>query len=169
MYAYGMRAYGIGVTGSFFENRPERMPVSKLLPWVGSAVSLHYQRIAAEHGLTPASIGVLGVLAHQDGPSHRDLAARLGITPPTLTPVIDALEARGEVRRARDPDDRRVVRLWITADGRAHIRTAFAEVSAAMLAALPDPPEDHSEIIRSYLLTVLAAVTDDGRARPPAG
>ena len=156
-----------GVTDPLFENRPERMPLSKLLPWVGSAVALHYQRIAAEHGLTPTSIGVLAVLAHRDGPSHRDLAARLGLTPATLTPVIDALEAKGEVRRARDPDDRRVVRVWITVDGSAHIRTAAAEVSAAMRAAIRDPAEDHIEIIRSYLLDVLAALTldDDGSGR----
>lgn len=134
------------------------MPLGKLLPWVGSAVTRHYQRAVAAHGLTPTALGVLGVLSHRDGLSHRELAGRLGVTPATLTPVVDALAASGELRRDRDATDRRVVRLWITDTGRDHMLTAFAEVATSMHERLPHPGPEHTKIIRSYLLEVLVAL-----------
>lgn len=149
------------VPGSFFERAPELMPLARLVPWTGAALARHLQRAVAEFGLTPTSLGVLDVLADRHGLSHRELAARLGLTPATLTPVLDALEAGGDLQRERDPSDRRVVRLSITTRGRERQRTASARVSEVTQAALPHPPPEQVEIIRSYLLAVLAAVGDD--------
>ena len=145
----------------FFESDPELMPLGKLLPWVGTAVSRRFQRAVAEHGLTPTVLNVLGVLGHRDGLSHRELASRLGLTPATLTPVVEALEAAGHVRRERDAADRRVVRLSITPAGRERLQTAFAAVAVGMRARLPHPPPAEAAIIRNYLLAVLAAVGDE--------
>jgi DNA-binding MarR family transcriptional regulator len=145
----------------WFDADPRRMPLGKLLPWTGAALSRYYQRSVAEHGLTQTSIGVLGVLAHAEAAvSHRELAAHLGVTPATLTPVIDALEAAGDLARERDPADRRVVRLTITERGRERMITAFREVEATHRDRMPHPPPEHEAIIREYLLAVLAAVTD---------
>lgn len=146
----------------FFERDPARMPLGKLLPWVGSAVAQRYQRAVAAHGLSSTALGVLGVLGHRDGLSHRELAGRLGVTPATLTPVVDALEAAGEVRRSRDPEDRRVVRIVITDAGRERLRTAFAQVRRELQDRIPRPPAEHEAIIRAYLVAVLTAVTEDG-------
>ncbi|GEL19825.1 MarR family winged helix-turn-helix transcriptional regulator [Pseudonocardia asaccharolytica] len=147
---------------TFFETRPEHMPLGKLLVWTGRAVGCYYQRIVAAHGLTSTSIGVLGVLGHSGGLSHRELAGRLGVTPATLTPVIDALEQAGELRRDRDRHDRRVVRLSITDAGRDRMMTAFTQVVATFRERMPHPPPDEAEIIRKYLLGVLAVTTDEG-------
>lgn len=156
-----MLQYRMAMNEMFFENRPELMPLDKLLPWVGSALSRRFQHAVAEHGLTPTSMGVLGVLGHQSGLSHRELAAHLGLTPATLTPVVDALEAAGEVGRLRDPDDRRVVRLSVTSAGREHLHAAFAGVAMLMRERMPHPSQEHTEIIRDYLLAVLAAVAEE--------
>jgi len=150
---------------AFFECRPELMPLGKLLPWVGSAVSRSYQRAVAEHGLTPTALGVLGTLGHHDGLSHRELAGRLGLTPATLTPVVDALETAGELSRHRDPADRRVVRLSVTPAGRERLMTAFAHVAMRMRERMPRPTPEHAEIVREYLLAVLAAAGDEETAR----
>jgi MarR family transcriptional regulator, organic hydroperoxide resistance regulator len=149
------------VRDPFFERRPERMPLERLLPRVGSAVARHVQRAVAEHGLTPTSLGVLGVLSDRDGLSHRELAGHLGVTPATLTPVVDALEVAGALRRDRDRDDRRVVRLSITTAGRERLRTASVQVTARMRERMPRPAPEHAEIIRGYLLAVLAALDED--------
>lgn len=152
------------VSHPFREWRPERMPLARLLPWVGSALTRYHQYAAAEHGLTPTSMGVLEILRRHDKLSHRDLAARLGLTPGTLTAVVDALEAAGHVRRERDRDDRRIVRLAITPAGHERVRTASAQVARRLRQTLPDPPPEQADIIRAYLVAVLAAVTDgDGR------
>jgi len=146
---------------AFFERRPEHMPLGKLLPRVGTAVSRYYQRAVGEHGCTPTSLGALGILSLRDGLSHRELAGALGVTPATLTPVVDALEATGELRRDRDPTDRRVVRLSLTVSGHEHLRAMSAQVATDLHERLPHLPAGHEQIIRGYLIAVLAAVSPD--------
>jgi MarR family transcriptional regulator for hemolysin len=51
--------------------------------------------------------------------SQRQLADRVGIEAPTLVRHIDRLVADGLVRRVRDPQDRRVSRVELTAKGTA--------------------------------------------------
>jgi DNA-binding MarR family transcriptional regulator len=130
------------------------IPMAALLPRVGAAVDRHRRRVAARQGLTPTAIAVLAAL-DDDAPSHRDLAARLGVSPATLTPVLDALESTGQVRRERDPGDRRVVRLRRTAHGRERLARAEPVVLPAL-----DP--HHEPAVRSWLLAVLAAADADG-------
>jgi MarR family transcriptional regulator, organic hydroperoxide resistance regulator len=138
------------------ETRPE--PLEVLLSRAGAAAMRHRRRLAAQHGLTPTAIAVLAALEPgtepRDGaaPSQRELAGRLGLSPATLTPVLDTLESAGEIRRERDRVDRRVVRLHWTAAGRARLAPAQAP------ARLPQPSPELEPAVRAYLLAVLAAV-----------
>lgn len=163
-----LSTYGLPVDETWFEADPELMPLGKLLSWTGGALSRLYQRTVAAHGLTSTSIGVLGVLGPGAAVSHRELAARLGVTPATLTPVVDALEAAGDLTRHRDPTDRRVVRLSRTPRGRERLGVAFAQVTETFRVRMPHlAPEQHA-VVRDYLLAVLAAVTDEQPTGPPA-
>jgi len=132
------------------------MPLELLLPRVGAAVDRYRRRSAARHGLTPTALDVLAALGDDDAPSHRELAARLGLSPATLTPVLDALEAGGHVRRERDPTDRRNVRLQRTTAGAQRLAAAGEPVLA-----LPQPGPAHEPAVRAYLLAVLAAAEHD--------
>src|SRR5690242_17118037 len=136
-------------------------PLEVLLSRAGAAAMRHRRRLAAQHGLTPTAIAVLAALetdtAPRDGaapsaPSQRELAGRLGLSPATLTPVLEMLESAGEIRRERDRTDRRVVRLHGTAAGRRHLAVARAP------SGLPGPAPGTEPAVRSYLLAVLAAV-----------
>lgn len=93
-------------------------------------------------GITPAQDRLLRVLAHYDGaPRMADLADRLEVVPRAVTTLVDGLEASGRVRRAPDPENRRVVRIELTEDGRATLgrlrraRRAAAEDILAPLTA----------------------------------
>ena len=46
------------------------------------------------------------------------LAEKIEVKPSAVTVMVDRLEKRGLVRRVQDPDDRRAVRVEITAEGR---------------------------------------------------
>ena len=142
-------------------SRAEHMTLDQLLSRAGGAVQGHYRRTVARHGATGTAVSVLGVLAHADGLSQRELAGRVGLTPATLTPVLDALEHEGRIGRERDTSDRRIVRLTITDAGRAYVRSVSTEVAAALRARLPRPPAEHEPIIRDYLVAVLSAVGRD--------
>ena len=122
---------------------------------VGAAVDRHRRRLAAGHGLTPTAIAVLAAFGDDDATarvaSHRELAGRLGLSPATLTPVLDALEDAGDVRRERDRSDRRIVALHRTPAGRARLAAARPG------SHLPRPAADVEPAVRAYLLAVLAA------------
>lgn len=80
----------------------------------------------AAAGLTESQFGVLEALFHQ-GPMHPcDLAAKILRTSANLSLVLDQLERRGLLRRARGAADRRYVTVHLTEDGAALIEAHFA-------------------------------------------
>lgn len=87
----------------------------------------------------------LRILWHQDGLNQRLLARRAGLTEPTTSAAVDALERLGLVRRVAPPGGRRPL-IHLTPEGRAledHMlpfaadvnRTALRGISARDLAA----------------------------------
>lgn len=149
-----------GVTGT-----PVPPELDLLLPRAGQAVDRVLRRAVAAHGLSPTSLGVLGVLARGRPAAHRELAAELGVAPATLTPVVDALERAGQVVRERDAVDRRVVRVRVTRAGRERYLDAFAAVARELRARVPPPPPE----VRGYLRSVLTALDEPAGDEPVAG
>jgi MarR family transcriptional regulator for hemolysin len=62
---------------------------------------------------------VLDALAAEEGLTQRALAELLSIEGPTLTRLLDGLEAQKLVERRPSPADRRAYRIYSTAEGRA--------------------------------------------------
>lgn len=56
-----------------------------------------------------------------DGTRQKDLAESLGIKGPSLVRLLDALLAKGLVRRFEDDSDRRAKLLFLTPEGQAHV------------------------------------------------
>lgn len=70
-------------------------------------------------GLTYPQYIVLLALWQDGTLATGQIAQRLSLPQNALTPIIDRLERAGLVTRDRDPDDRRVVHVTLTAQGRA--------------------------------------------------
>jgi DNA-binding MarR family transcriptional regulator len=70
------------------------------------------------YGLTPFHYLVLCCLWEEDGLSTSGIADKLKQLGATLTGVVDRMEDRQLVYRERDPHDRRIVRIWLTEDGK---------------------------------------------------
>ena len=70
-------------------------------------------------GLTPTQYNVLRILrgAERDGLCRYEVGNRLVTPGPDVTRLLDRLEEDGLARRARDPEDRRHVKTWITPQG----------------------------------------------------
>ena len=76
------------------------------------------------------SWSILSALERSDGLSQKGLSEACGIDAPTITRVLDRLETQGFVRRRRDAEDRRVVRVSLTGNGRLqHLHLARAAQS----------------------------------------
>lgn len=70
------------------------------------------------YGLTPFHYLVLCCLWEEDGLSTSGIALKLKQLGATLTGVVDRMEDRNLVYRKRDLNDRRVVRIWLTDEGK---------------------------------------------------
>lgn len=66
---------------------------------------------------------------HQEGIKTSDIGRLLGVTPPSITPVINSLEEQGYVTRVYSKLDRRVVRVKLTDLG----ETVYEEAKEMMI------------------------------------
>ncbi|WP_030582297.1 MarR family winged helix-turn-helix transcriptional regulator [Streptomyces anulatus] len=102
--------------------------------------------------ITPAQFRLLRTVASYDAaPRMADLARRLDVVPRAVTTLVDALEASGRVRRAADPDSRRVVRVEITDEGRATLRSLRSARRAAAEEILAPLTTDQREVLGGLL------------------
>jgi len=97
---------------------------------------------------TQSQVSALGAIERLGPVTLGDLAAFEQVTPPTMTRVVQAMEAAGWVARAVDPNDRRVSRVTLAPTGAAMldairstrdawIARRLAELSPADRAAVP--------------------------------
>ena len=101
----------------------------------GHAFTRFYKPRLDALGLTYPQYLVFLVLWEADGLTVKALGDRLFLDSGTITPLIKRLESRGLVRRERDTEDERQVRVFLTPDGKALREKALA-VPLAVGAAL---------------------------------
>jgi DNA-binding MarR family transcriptional regulator len=94
----------------------------------------------------------------EDGPMRlNDLAARMGLSAPTASRAVDALAEAELVERLTDPDDRRALRIELTAAGRARVDLRKALVAEAFRPAAASMPADE----RKQLADLLQRLADE--------
>jgi DNA-binding MarR family transcriptional regulator len=74
--------------------------------------------LIASIDLTPPHAGILRAIAAEPGRSQQALSGELGLLPSRVVAYVDELEDRGYVERRRNPDDRRLHALYLTASGK---------------------------------------------------
>jgi DNA-binding MarR family transcriptional regulator len=115
-------------------------------------------RDGSDAALHPAQRALLAALA-SEGESLRpgELAARLGVSAASISDSIRAVEAKGWVERAPDPDDARARRLSLTDAGAALIAGLQHAGGglAPLLNALPD--QDAAAMLRIVQLLIQQA------------
>lgn len=72
----------------------------------------------ARYGLTAPQWAILARLWGEDGQSPSIIGKSLHFDKPTITGIVDRLEQKGLVKKIRDIEDRRVVRVYLTEDGK---------------------------------------------------
>jgi DNA-binding MarR family transcriptional regulator len=99
--------------------------------------------------ITPAHLHALRTLTRHGTMRLSELSHRLQIAPRTATEVVDALQARGLVRRRADPCDRRATLVEATEHGAsipAQIRAARGTEAGRLFGRLS--PADRAELAR---------------------
>ena len=98
-----------------------------LLSQLGHRSASVFADLIASIDLTPPHSGILRAIALEPGRSQQALSGQLGLLPSRVVAYVDELEDRGYVERRRNPDDRRLHALYLTAAGKK-IMTKIGEL-----------------------------------------
>lgn len=103
--------------------------------WLGLQIAAHrvsdpWFRFLKSQDLPHPQYNVLRILrgARPEALTCGEVAERMIVRDPDITRLLDRLDQRGFVTRTRDDDDRRVVRVTITAAGLAELERLDAAV-----------------------------------------
>jgi|APFre7841882654_1041346.scaffolds.fasta_scaffold19687_1 MarR family transcriptional regulator for hemolysin len=116
--------------------------------------------------LTVPQFRVLAFVNRNKGSSLWEVANHVGLTPPSMSRLVDGLIARGLMARKDDPDDRRRVQLTVTGRGQAILETVTQGTLSYLADKLGDLDADKREAIDNAmeaLRTVFAIPHGDGR------
>src|ERR1700755_2460722 len=97
---------------------PASDSVAFLLSQLGHRSASVFTDLIASVDLTPPHAGILRAIASEPGRSQQALSGELGLLPSRVVAYVDELEDRGYVERRRNPDDRRLHALYLTASGK---------------------------------------------------
>jgi DNA-binding MarR family transcriptional regulator len=106
------------------------------------------------HGLHLGQNVLLALLWEQDGRTPGEIAAAVSVATPTVVKMATRMTASGLLTRRPDRTDNRLVRLWLTAAGRALERP----VQAGRKALETKVTADLTETERKCLLRALAKI-----------
>ena len=98
-----------------------RESIPMLAP-LGLAFKRMMAMVERETGLSAPKWFVLVVLRKLDGTSQGEISQLFEVDPSRVTRIGQSLEGDGLVRRERDPEDNRVVRMYLTEEGRRRLR-----------------------------------------------
>jgi DNA-binding MarR family transcriptional regulator len=115
--------------------------------------------------LSLSQYALLQALASREAARVQELASEAGVTPSTATRILDALERRRIVRRARAADDRRGVTVTLTAAGRDTLCAQHEWIRGRQLAFFDALPGIEQALAPDLLLR-LAKLIDELAAGP---
>lgn len=137
-----------------------QLPEPQTMDFLLAQVSrLHRQRayeLLDKLGLYRGQPPVLFALWEQDGLTHGELAGQLGITPATMTKMIQRMEKAGFVKRQPDASDQRVSRVYLTETGRAVRADLEATRQQMELESFSGFNDEERAVLRGFLLRLRA-------------
>lgn len=123
---------------------------------------------ARSHGLGRSDMNaIMWISAGTDGGrplTVGELAARLGLSAPATTALVDRLESAGHVRRTRDPGDRRRVTVTVQETALRLALAYFQPLGRHIADNLTDTGTDELRVATEVVRRVIRAVTDARRA-----
>jgi MarR family transcriptional regulator, 2-MHQ and catechol-resistance regulon repressor len=101
-----------------------------------------------EMGLTAAQFGVLEAVYHLGSMCQKELGHKLLRSGGNVTVVVNNLEKRGLVERERQADDRRMIRIHLTDEGRKLIECVFPKHLEALVEQFSVLEPEEQETLR---------------------
>lgn len=114
-----------------------------------------------EHSISFGHWSYLRILWEHDGLTQRELSEIAGVTPPTTSLAMNAIESLGYVKRVKKPDNKKNIYVYLTKAGRAlkeKLQPLAEEVNAIAINGLES---EKVQIAREVLLKIIANLVID--------
>jgi DNA-binding MarR family transcriptional regulator len=136
---------------------PDDAPLQALLLTATKLMGAYGQCTVQAAGLkvSLAGLGVLRVLMDSDGLKSSEMAGRAWSSPGTVTAVVNTLVRDGFVERKPDDTDRRIVRLYITDQGRAVITYYVTQAAPRWRKAFDFVNEEDEAVVRRFFVQMI--------------
>ncbi|MHB8597939.1 MAG: MarR family winged helix-turn-helix transcriptional regulator [Ktedonobacteraceae bacterium] len=112
--------------------------------------------------VTPPQFGFLALLSESDGLTIGIIGLKRGLDAPTVTGIVSRLEHSGLVERRHNKEDRRVVKVYLTDEGRDIIRYLYETADTFHEILTRTFSEDEQKRIRSQLQQFIVNVSAVG-------
>lgn len=124
--------------------------------------------LPTDGGMTvPRSSLLLGLANKKEPLSMSEVGEQYGMSPRSMTVLVDGLEKEGLLRRIPHEVDRRVTLIEITPQGERYVKSALEPSQLAMAALFDDlAPEERADFLR-LLFKVLDSLHARGIDIPP--
>jgi DNA-binding MarR family transcriptional regulator len=119
-----------------------------------------------QSGLAPTLTAALATIAREGPLTLGELAVAEQVTAPSITKVVEKLEARGFVTRHTDERDRRVTRVQVTPAGRKFVETVRGRRTAWLTSRLKTLSPDELARLAAAADVLEKLTTADARPEP---
>ena len=123
---------------------------------------VHCEERGKPYIITPPQWSALSLLLAQDGLTIGTMSQMRGVDAPTGTGIITRLEQNGLVERRHDREDRRVVKVYLTDEGRDIVNTLASPVEQFDHSTKRGFSEGEQDRLRAHLQQIIANVSEIG-------
>jgi DNA-binding MarR family transcriptional regulator len=113
-----------------------------------------------DFGITSGQYMLLHLVAREGGRSSADLARRLSVTPQSVNESITALETKALIRRTEDRENRRILQIALTREGRRLLATCERTVDLIEADLFGTLEPSLLDALRASLESTLDAATE---------
>src|SRR6188474_2255610 len=134
--------------------------------WIGVAracqlMQLTLQRNMAHLGIKPPHLDILLNLYKREGISQQELARKLLVGRSNMSMLLPHLEKRGLIERRGDGKDKRVLRLFLTQDGKAITEAAMKVQTALIDSVMLTASEDRCLVVAEQMESIIEVLLSD--------
>ena len=123
---------------------------------------VHCEERSKPYVITPSQWGALSLLLVQDGMTIGAMSQERGVDPPAVTGIITRLEQNSLVERRHNREDRRVVKVYLTDEGRDISHTLVSVVEQFHQSIKRGFAEGELDRFEAQLQHIIANVSEIG-------
>jgi DNA-binding MarR family transcriptional regulator len=125
-----------------------------------SRLAYHLRIPATKSGITPTRLAALAALArHDEGCRQGDLAVEMGVSPASMTRLVEIMVTAKWVLRQRDPSDARAFVLRLSGHGRRTLEGLRSEGTSRLSLDIKELTDDERQILAAAI-PILRGIAD---------